>query len=413
MESSIKRHIRRLIAATTVTAAVTFAHEAKASHDIDSASFNPKLKDATELVMNNSLSGQEEISQAEQGQSHVFLEKIKKGEKIEYNGMSFDTKKLNASKNKDLKNFGFVFENGQVGIKIFNDGKKLFGKDDPSKTYKILMSEEDFEGLMNMLMDKDQNKTSSVDFDVPPEYKDPYPHFYVNGVEGMSAEDAGKAFDGLLKAVLAMNSEGVLDGSKIIKKNEDLINKADYGWILVKAANAPTIVQNALLSEGLGNYKESFVNMASNVDVLRVAAEKDFKVKQEVAALRAEKAAQRASAPVVTESDRLDQILIVDHIGKPVIDTKDGVHLSFTCEGGRFDIHTNNQKITDSSVSFAGYKRVLPIQPEEWKMISNSLDRLPEKTKKELGPQFLKLVKEKSTQQTVSPTLLASASASR
>ena len=406
MGISVKKRVRGIIATGMMVAGVALTHDVEASQNVDNASSNPKLKDAIELFA----SGQEEVSQAEQGQTHEFLEKIKKGEKIEYNGMTFDVSKIKSSKNKDLKNFNFVFEDGKVGVSIFNDGKKLFGKDDPAKTYKILMSADDFEGIMNMLMAKDQKQTSDgLDFQLD---RDPYPHVYVNDVEGMTKEDAAKLFDGLRKAILAANGVA-FDGGKAIKNYKELIEKADYGWMLVKAADAPASIQNILLSEGLENYKESFVNMVSNVDTLRENYHKEMEIRQQVAQMREEKAAERASAPVITEDDRLDQILIVDRIGKPVIDTKDGVHLSFTCDGGHFDIHTDNQKITDSSVSFAGHRRVLPIQPEEWRMIAKSLDRLPEKTKKELGPQFFKLVREQGTQQTISPALLASVSTSR
>ena len=409
----LKEKIRGAVTIGSIAAATTFLPEnAEASHNIDDISFNPKLKDAKEFVVDHSLAEQEEISQAEQGQTHEFLEKIKKGEKIEYNGMSFDTQKLNASKNKDLKKFSFAFEDGQVGIKIHDDGKKFFGKNDPAKTYEILMPAEDFEGIMNMLMDKDQGKVSSERPDDPHDwvYKDHYPHFYTVDANGtrkdMTEAEAGKAFDLLADTIIpAMNSEGVLDGGKIIKKYENQIKEADYGWVLAKAANAPAIVQNKLISEGLKNYKPEFVKIAAHTDVLRAEAEKKFQTDQQVAINRLEReqkeGAARASAPVVTEHDRLAQIMIVDHIGKPTIETKDGTHLSFSCDGGRFDIHTDNQKITDSSVSFGGHRRALPIQPEEWRQISRSLEDLPEKTKKQLGSQFFKLVKEQGSPQTV------------
>ena len=306
LKEQIKKVAKKAVVIGSVAAATTFVPKAEASQstDIDVA----QLKDVPEFVVGG-VTEQAEIAQPDKVEAHSFLEQIKKGEKIEYNGMTFDVPKLNASKDKTLKNFGFTFEGDQVGIQIHDDGKKFWGKDDPEKTYKILMSAHDFEGLMNTLMDKDLGQASARPDD-PHDwvYRDSFPNFYTieNGVQrNMTEAEAGKAFDKLVDVVCAMNSEGVLDASVILNKYKKQIEKADFGWILARAVNAPTGIQNALLAKGLKDYKTPFADMAVNTDAKRKIAQKDFEFNKSVAIRRWERDKQEQAEIEQIRAERL------------------------------------------------------------------------------------------------------------
>ena len=292
LKEKIEKMAKKAVVIGSVAAATTFVPKAEAnqSTDVDIS----QLKDVPEFVVGG-ISEQAEAVQSEQIETRTFLEQIKKGEKIEYNGISFDIPKLNASKDKDLKSFGFVFEDGQVGIKIHDDGKKFWGKDDPEKTYKVLMPEQDFENIMNILMNKDMGNASSDRPEDPHDwvYRDNFPHFYTVDKDGtqrnMTDAEAGKFYEKMIDTFCAMNSEGILDASVILNKYKKQIEQADYGWILVKAMDASTGIQNIAISKAAKGYKGSFTDMAVNTDAKRALAEKDFEFNKSVAIRRYER----------------------------------------------------------------------------------------------------------------------------
>ena len=302
----------------SMAAGVLLTPEAKASHGTDDVSANQRAKDVPEFVVTNPVSEQ----QAEKNEAHVFLEKIKAGEKIEYNGITFDVPKLNASKDKTLKNFGFVFEGDQVGIKIHDDGKRTWSKNRPAKTYKMLMTADDFEGLMNALMDKDLGRTTSVRPENPHDwvYRDKIPHFYTVDKDGnqtrMTQEEASEFFERLGDVICAANSENILPADPILKSKKELIEKADGGWVLTGTIGLATGIQNTVLRKAFGGYEDTFVNMVVNSETMRKEAQIEFEVSQRVAIRRydreqqelAEIAAERAKRglPPVTQEAKND-----------------------------------------------------------------------------------------------------------
>ena len=95
----------------------------------------------------------EEIKPDSFASGSELLTKLKNGEIIEYNGLTFDTQKLKiAQKGKRLSNFDFIIQDDQVALS-FQDPSS------PNNKFLILMPPAKLESLINRAIAKDNGQT--------------------------------------------------------------------------------------------------------------------------------------------------------------------------------------------------------------------------------------------------------------
>ena len=352
------------------------------------------------------------------------LQKLKNGEVLNYNGLTFDTKKLKKARNKGLlSGFNFVINNNETGISfqvpqgLFSRAKNFFSSDkEQNNNFLIIIPPKDLENCINFTLAKDNNKDTTQNIPqktIMPEnphewkYKSKLPQLLVETPEGrraMTRSEANIAFDKVLDIVFEMDKHGIIDIRKTIGAYETKYGIKKWTGPIKKLPN--WALKNLIKSRVNGGNIYDNLEGRENAALIEFETEKQKAIEHydEKKKIERLEQAEKEKQKLAEEQHRKDSLIHIKGKNfKPVIE-QDNLNTLLSFEEEKNYISITYTKGTNNLTGTIGlfdkngqHIKTKNIEPQEWRDISNVLNqKLTQEQKKQLGNDFLKTISNKS-----------------